>query len=345
MIKNNNLPSLVDVTIEHRKISTELFDRVTIILNALDIEKELGRYYQKGSSIEGRQSYSPVILFKMLLLQFWYGLSDVSVEENVRDRLSFSRFCGIGMDEQVPDSTILCRFRNVLSKQNAFEKILHRLNATMEEQGLLVNKGIIVDATVTTTARKPRGKKKYEICEDRKEDELKSPVLIQKIQPHVDTEAAWLMKGGKLHYGYKNHSAANDEGFVLAVHTTAANESDTKHLKPTLDKLTIPPNTKVYCDKGYASEENNELLRIKKLKNNILYKARKGKPLSELQKRINKTISQTRYKIERSFGSMKKWFKAEQTRYVGLVKTHAQHCILSICYNLYRQPIVGKVQK
>jgi IS5 family transposase len=53
----------------------------------------------------------------MLLLQFWYGLSDVSVEENVKDRISFSKFCNISMDEQVPDATFLCRFRNTLSKQ------------------------------------------------------------------------------------------------------------------------------------------------------------------------------------------------------------------------------------
>jgi len=91
----------------------------------------------------------------MLLLQFWYGLSDVSVEENVRDRISFSRFCGISMDQEVPDSTVLCRFRNTLSKQNAFEKLLNLINDKMAQGGLIVNKGIIVDASVTVTQRKP----------------------------------------------------------------------------------------------------------------------------------------------------------------------------------------------
>lgn len=340
MIKKNNLPSLVDVVIEHRKISTVLFDRVNLILEVVDIETELKKYYQKGKSIDGRESYSPVVLFKMLLLQFWYGLSDVSIEENVRDRISFTRFCGISMDEEIPDSTVLCRFRNTLSKQNAFEKILNLINEKMEQGGLIINKGVIVDASVTVTQRKPRGKKEYEVCEDRKEGEKETTQIVKVIpQRHVDTQAAWLMKGGKLLYGYKQHTATNQEGFVLGVHTTAANESDIKNLEPVLNKLKISTGTPVYADKGYASQNNDNVIREKKLKNRILYKAVKNKPLSEIQKQINKKISQTRYKVERTFGSMKRWFRSDHTRYVGLEKTHSQHNILAICYNLYRQPI------
>ena len=341
MIKKTHLPSLVDVVIEHRKIPTNLFDRVTIILEAVDIESELQKYYQKGKSIDGRESYNAVVLFKMLLLQFWYGLSDVSVEENVRDRISFSRFCGISIDQKVPDSTVLCRFRNILAKQNAFERFLSLINDKMAEEGLIVNKGIIVDASVTLTQRKPRGKKEYEVCEDRKEAENEVKQVLKEIpQKHVDKEAAWLKKGGKLLYGYKQHTATNQEGFVLAVHTTAANQSDTKNFESVLNKLGLAPRTPVYADKGYASVTNDNFVKEKKLKNRILYKALKNNPLTELHKQINKKISQTRYKVERTFGSMKRWFKADHTRYIGLEKTHSQHNILAICYNLYRQPIV-----
>ena len=266
MIKKSNLPSLVDVVIEHRKIPTNLFDRVTIILESVNIESELQKYYQKGKSIDGRESYHPVLLFKMLLLQFWYGLSDVSIEENVRDRISFSRFCGISMDEEVPGSTVLCRFRTILCKQNAFEKLLNLINEKMAEGGLIVNKGIIVDASVTVTQRKPRGKKEYEVCEDRKEGENETAQVLKVIpQKHVDKEAAWLKKGGKLLYGYKQHTATNQEGFVLAIHTTPANESDIKNLEPVLNKLNLSTRTPVYADKGYACEGNDNLIKeIKK---------------------------------------------------------------------------------
>jgi IS5 family transposase len=340
MIKKSNLPSMLDVFIEHRKVNTILFDRVNLILEAVDIETELKKYYNKGQSIDGRESYSSVILFKMLLLQYWYGISDEAVEENVKDRISFSRFCGISMDANVPDSTVLSRFRSCLAKQKAFDQILDLINQKMEEEELQVVKGVIIDASVTNSPRKPRGKKEFIVVEDRKEEDL---VLSTKavVQSHVDTQAAWLKKAGKLHYGYKQHTATNQEGFVLTVHTTAANESDTKNLEPVLNKMNVSPKTPVYADKGYNSEENDKILKDKKLKNRIMYKALKNKPLKEIERKINKKISQTRYKVERTFGSMKRWFKAGVARYVGLTKTHAQHVIQAICYNLYRQPIVG----
>ena len=208
----------------------------------------------------------------------------------------------------------------------------------------MVITGAIVDASVTPTLRKPRGKKEYEtVVEDRKEietKESKKTKLIEKVKPNVDTEAAWIIKAGKLHYGYKQHTVTNQEGFVLGIHTTAANESDVKNLKTALDKVVLKSRTPVFADKGYVSAENNATLIDKKLKNRILSKALKNKPLNELEKQINKKISQTRYKIERTFGSIKRWFKAGIARYVGKAKMHSQHLIQAICYNLYRMPII-----
>lgn len=120
---------------------------------------------------------------------------------------------------------------------------------------------------------------------------------------------------------------SNQEGFILGIHTTAANESDVKNLASTLDNVKLKPSTPVYADKGYASEENENVLIAKELKNTILYKAVKNKPLTEIEKQINKKISQTRYKIERTFGSMKKWFKVSVAPYLGIVKTHSQHLL------------------
>jgi len=135
-------------------------------------------------------------------------------------------------------------------------------------------------------------------------------------------------------------SVSNQEGFVLGIHTTAANESDIKNLESALNTVKLKPRTPVYADKGYSSEENDNVLIAKKLKNRILYKAVKNKPLTELEKQINKKISQTRYKIERTFGSISRWFKVSGARYVGKTKTHSQHLLQAICYNLYRMPII-----
>lgn len=343
MIKQSNLTSFADLAIEHRAIKMPLFDRVNLIVDWKQIETTISKYYNKGKSVDGRESYHPLILFKMLLLQTWYGLSDEAIEENVRDRISFSKFCGISMGDQVPDSTVLCRFRNVLSKNNVFNELLNLINQRMEDGGLMVTKGVIVDASVTPTLRKPRGKKEYEVVpEDRKEDELplEKLTVVTIVKPNVDKEAAWIKKAGKLLYGYKKHTATNQEGFILGIHTTAANESDIKNLEATLNTITIDKRTPVFADKGYASAENDQVLIDKKLKNRILYKGVRNKSLTEIEKKINKKISQTRYKIERTFGSIVRWFKGGIARYVGKAKTHSQHLMQAICYNLYRAPIV-----
>jgi transposase, IS5 family len=260
MIKQNNIPSFVDVAIEHRIVNTPLFDRVNKIIDWSAIEVEISKYYKKGQSVDGRSSYSSIILFKMLLLQTWYALSDETVEINVKDRISFSKFCCISMDEQVPDSTVLCRFRGALNKENAFEKLLILINKRLEDNDLMVITGAIVDASVTPTLRKPRGKKEFETAVvDRKEDvtqEKSTLKAIEKVKPNVDTQAAWIVKAGKFHYGYKQHTVTNQEGFILGIHTTAANESDVKNLKTALDKVDLKPRTAVYADKGYVSAEN-----------------------------------------------------------------------------------------
>jgi transposase, IS5 family len=353
MKKSNNQNSFADLAIIHRVVKMPLFDRVDAVIDWVDLENEIEKYYKRGKSVDGRQSYSPLILFKMLLLQMWYGLSDVGIEESVRDRISFSKFCGISMGENVPDSTVLCRFRNELNKQNAFESILNLINKRMEDAGLMVTQGVIVDASVTPTPRKPKGKKELQqVIEDRAENDeqsidntkqLASEKWEEKVQPGVDTQGAWIKKAGKLHYGYKQHTVSNQDGFVLGIHTTSANQSDTKNLRPAIDKVELKARTAVFADKGYASAENDELLRTKKLKNRILNKAQKNKPLTEMEKQINKKISQTRYKIERVFGSIKRWFRAGEARYVGLQKMHSQHLIQALCYNLYRIPLVSKV--
>ena len=128
------------------------------------------------------------------------------------------------MGAKAPDSTVRCRFRSVLNKNNTFETLLTMINKRLEEGNLMVITGVIVDASVTTTLRKPRGKKEDELVpEDRKEDDTTAPTLVVKHKPNVDREAAWIIKGGKFMYGYKQHTVTNQEGFILGVHTTAAN--------------------------------------------------------------------------------------------------------------------------
>ena len=95
---------------------------------------------------------------------------------------------------------------------------------------------------------------------------------------------------------------------------------------------------RIKADKGYASAANRQALNERGLKDNIMHKAVKNKPLTAWQIKFNQIISKTRYKVERTAGSMKRWFGAATARYIGLAKTHTQHLMEAIAYNLYRAP-------
>jgi IS5 family transposase len=345
--------SFTGLYVSRRKLKSVFFTQINKLINWDEVEALIKKYYNKGFSVAGRPSYSGLILFKMCLLQTWYGLSDYEVEEKVNDSLSFMQFVGLHLEDEVPDHSVISRFRCELTKKEAFEKIFEHINTQLESKGLIVKTGAIVDATVTDSPRKPKGKTTYVVADDRKEEqrseedihkETRHNQLIKITQPGVDIEAAWLKKAGKLHYGYKKHLCTDDaEGMITAVVTTPANESDMHHITDVVDKSNLKKGARIKADKGYASAANRQALKDKGYKDNIMHKATKCKPLTSWQTKFNQIISKTRYKVERTAGSMKRWFRAATARYIGIRKTHTQHLMEATAYNLYRSPgIVAK---
>jgi IS5 family transposase len=346
--KNNQQMSFTQVYVSRRKLKSEFFAQINKCIEWNAIEMQIKKYYNKGFRVAGRPSYSGLLLFKMCLLQTWYGWSDYEVEEKVNDSLSFMQFVGLHLEDEVPDHSVLSRFRTELTHQDAFEKIFEQINKQLESKGLIVKTGAIVDARITDSPRKPKGKTMYAVADDRQEDhrdpadiqgEGQQTHLIKITQPGVDTQAGWLKKAGKLHYGYKKHLCTDErEGMITAVVTTPANESDMHHIIDVVDKSRLKQAARIKADKGYASAANRAALTQKGFKDHIMHKAARNKPLTSWQIKFNQIISKTRYKVERTAGSMKRWFKAGVARYVGLAKTHTQHLMEAIAYNLYRAP-------
>jgi len=104
-------------------------------------------------------------------------------------------------------------------------------------------------------------------------------------------------KGRKTHYGYKEHIATDENGLVLSLETTAANEHDSLKFETLLEKANLPDRAKVYADKAYKSKKHDEILTDRKLKNRIHHKAVKNKPLTNWQKKFNSRLSSFRYKV------------------------------------------------
>ena len=101
------LPSLsfIDLLVGQRKVKQTFFSQVDKIIDWNTIRGIIEIAYTKGNKATGRPSYDSLVLFKIELLRTWFGLSDGEVEEQVNDRLSFSRFVGLGLEDVYPDST------------------------------------------------------------------------------------------------------------------------------------------------------------------------------------------------------------------------------------------------
>ncbi|XWN34691.1 MAG: IS5 family transposase [Roseivirga sp.] len=331
---DNSQRSFADQCLEQKINPLSTIARIDQIIDWQPIQQLLDQAYPKGLEDRGRKAYNPLILFKMSLLQIWYGLSDTLVEEQTRDRLSFMAFCGVKALDPVPDSTLLCRFRKKLTQTQAYDRLLEAINRQLEQHELLVCKGTIVDASITPTARRPKGKKVYAFSEG----EYRPPLEEVK-QKGVDQEASWVKRGNELYYGYKRHYLVEAEtGLVLSVHTSKASEHESQHLSRLLEQVELPKGSEVLGDKGYSSASNESLLESKGLKSRLQRKRARGKARNSWLSLYNRLIGERRYKVERVFGSIKSWFKAGSARYVGKAKTHSQHVLEALCYNLYRAP-------
>ncbi len=331
-------PTLADIIcdLRSRKIKTVFFDQINTILDWKKTSSIIDNHYIKGKSASGCPSYDGLLLFKMCLLQTWYGLSDYEVEDRVNDSISFGYFCGLTIDQVAPDHSTVSRFRTAMTKAGAYEKLFKEINRQLEAHKIIVKTGAIVDASVIDTPLKPKGKTTHKVTEDR-EDEQEKEVTKEYAQS-VDKDASWLKKRGKYHFGFKKHHVTDDEGLVLGVLTTKASVNEIANLEEVLDTADLPENIPLKADKGYQSEKNEKLLKKRKLKNHILKKAKKNKPLTQWEKKFNKLVGQTRFKVERTFGGIKRWFNGGVARYRGIEKMHTQNLMEAMCYNLYRSP-------
>ncbi len=337
-MKIQKQPTLADsiCDLRVRKIKKTFFSQINTIIDWEKISVIINKDYSKGKSAVGKPSYDGLLLFKMCLLQSWYGLSDYEVEDRVNDSLSFSYFCGMTIEQSSPDHSTLSRFRTALTKTGTFEKLFKSINEQLLAHHIIVKTGLIIDASVIDTPLRPKGKTTHKVTQDREEE----VTAKKEYAPSVDKDATWLKKRGKYHFGYKKHHVTDDEGLVVGVHTTTASKNEISNVEEVLDTVNIelPEDIPLKGDKGYQSKKNAAILKERKLKNHILKKATKNKPLTKWEKRYNKLIGKTRFKVERTFGGIKLWFKGGIARYRGIEKMHTQNLMEAMCYNLYRSP-------
>lgn len=291
-----------------------------------------GFYKSENHNLGGRRYYDPLKVLKCLILQNWHKLSDRELERSLKVRLDFMLFTEFGLQEDLPDYSTFCRFRKKLVDKKLDEKIFNIINSMLEAQNIKVKEteGAVIDATVIESSCRPR-KVLKEMPEDRKEDEKSDSYETEYAK---DTDARWLKKGKKFYFGYKGHIITDsDKGFIKQVDVTPANSSDVKNLKQFLDNK---KHKRLYADKGYSSKDNREALKQHKIKDAIMEKAQRGKPLSKWNKIRNKLISKKRFIVEQAFGTLKRKFDLQRAHYKSQRKVLFELHMKAICFNLLK---------
>jgi IS5 family transposase len=317
MIKKDKKPFVpLDEQWRIHKPKRGMLDEINELVDWRKIGWQLERMYRKD---KGRPAIPPLGMFKLLLLEQFYDLSDVRVVDELHDKLSFQRFTEIDIYEHQVDSSSLVRFRERLMEKGRMEKVFRLFNEQLEEKGLIVKKGSIIDSTLVQGHHKP-GKTDQD-----------GNVL--------DPDAEWTVRDGKPHDGYKV-SYNIDEGseLIREVLTTGAATHDALLLDP----MVIGDEKKVYADKGYASEFNSELLACLNIDDGICYKGYRKKPLKGWQVILNTKLNRHRVAVERKFAEAKERHGMRRFRYAGLAKNGIQAYLIALVINMKR---MVKLQK
>lgn len=294
----------------------------------------LRKIHKSDESLMGGQvPYDRLKMFKSILLQQWHSLSDEQLVEALSVRVDFMAFTGFELSDELPDASTFCRFRNKLIERNLEKRLFKEINNQLEQLGLKLETAqcAIVDATLIESSSRPR--RTIFIENDREESLEKNDNANFKVEESKDPDARWVKKGKNFHFGYKAFANVDEEGFYNEVHTESANEAEVNKL----EKVTTEIKAKnLLADKGYSSAKNREYLKNLGINDGIMHKATVNNPLTAEQKLINKVISKNRYRVEQSFGTLKRVLKFTRASYTTKRKVQAQFMLKAICSNLLK---------
>jgi len=282
----------------------------------------------------GRPPFNKLLLFKALVIQSLYNLSDEQLEFQILDRASFKRFLGLKNSDKVPDSRTFWLFRDVLDKKNLVKTLFNIFNSTLEFLGVFANEGQMIDASFVEAPRQRNNRE-----ENKHIKETSTPPDDWKKKPNKlaqkDTDAKWTKKNKIAHYGYKNHIKADSKTkFIKTFVVTDAAVHDSQTVKDLLDKQ--DEGQDLYADSAYTGPKQEKIYKDKKVNPKINEKGYKNKPLTEVQKKNNKEKSKIRVRVEHIFGFIENSMKGSLVRTIGIARAKVKVGLMNLTYNLFR---------
>jgi len=270
---------------------------------------------------DGRPPYDALAMLKALYLQRLYDLSDPGLEEALRDRLSFRRFCGFALEDCTPDETTILRFRHDAAHAGMLEQCFAAVTAQLDGQGLVLRQGTMMDASVIRAQRQPPAMSAG-----------RGAVNAQ------EPDAGWTGRGGKTMLGYKAHVGVDQgSGLVRRVVVTSASVYESE----VADELICGDERAVYGDRAYPLKARRARLKSLGIKDRIMHRADKHHPrIIGWRARWNDLVARRRAPVEAVFSAMKRLYGLARARSPCLRYVAADVLAFATIYNLRRAAIL-----
>lgn len=300
--------------------------------------EELTGYASRDWTKGGKPPFDPVLMFKVLVLQKFHGLSDDATEEQIFDRTSFKSFLGLRIGDDIPDAKTIWDFKQRIEQdgREGGRRLFEAFGQMLEGQGIIAREGSIIDASFTEAPRQRNDREQNQRIKQggRPEEFDENPAVGRQ----KDSEARWTKKNSQVHYGWKNHVKADlKTKLILTSTTTPASVHDSQVFEELLDDK----DQAVLADSAYHSAEHEAHLIKIDAQEFLMRKSTRGHPLSEAEVRTNHTISRMRVRVEHIFARLTQ-MGADWCRSIGLKRATQHNHLSNLVYNMDRYACLAR---
>jgi IS5 family transposase len=281
----------------------------------------------------GAKQFDVVMMFKILLLQRYYGLGDTQTEYQILDRISFKNFLCLASGDKIPDEKTVWAFRENATNTGVIEELFAQFKTYLDSKGLIFNEGQLVDASFTIAPRQRNTREENEKIKKGEGADLWNDEPNKK--RHKDIDARWTKKNNETFYGYKNNAKVDTKSkFINTYKVTDASVHDSQPLDDLLTEK--DQGQDLHADSAYTGEEQEKTIAKYKMNNKVHQKGYRNKPLTDDQKKSNNEKSKTRARVEHVFGFMEQSMNGLFIRSVGMVRAKGIIGLINLTYNLFR---------
>lgn len=309
-------------------------EKLNAVIDWKQFRPIIERAFRKDrKSNAGRPAFDGIMMFKVLILQSMYNLSDEQTQFQILDRHTFKRFLGLRDENRIPDQKTIWLFREILTRQEAFEKLFALFDRFLCEAGYNAKKGQIIDATFVEVPRQRNSRDENKAIKEGKTPENwqeKPPAMLRQ----KDQDARWAKKNDEDHYGYKNHLNVDAKHkLIRAYAVTDASVHDSQVFEQIFDG----DNTGkiMYADSAYRSQDSSAKLKKNRLKDCVNRKGYRNKPLSKFQEAMNRKRSAVRARVEHVNGRLSQFLRGFM-RCIGRQRAAGKIGLLNLVYNMTR---------